>query len=155
MSDLIIGVVVDVLSHVFIQHREGGGIGWIATAARDFGVLDAAEFVVLDPKVGLEYLQRRWEPKQGRVSGVRPPRLLLRFGVLVNSPAPIVPAPNGDDLPRKERRLIELFRGLTLFSRLSSGGRISLLPEPFAVGLLIAFMPVESQRFALRAAWER
>ena len=69
MSDLIIGVVMDVLIHVFIQHREGLGVGWIASAARDFGVLDAAEFIVLDPKVGLEYLQRRWEPKQCRISG--------------------------------------------------------------------------------------
>ena len=32
-------------------------------AAWDFVVLDAAEFVVLNPKVGLEYLQRRWEAK--------------------------------------------------------------------------------------------
>ena len=54
MSDLIIGVVVDVLIHVFVQHREGLGVGWIASAARNFRVLDAAEFVVLDPKVGLD-----------------------------------------------------------------------------------------------------
>ena len=44
------------------------GIGWIATAAWHFVVLDAAEFVVLDPKVGLDCLQSRWEAKQCRVS---------------------------------------------------------------------------------------
>jgi len=54
VSDLVIGVVVDVLIHVFVQHRERRGVEWIACSARDFGVLDAAEFVVLDPKVGLE-----------------------------------------------------------------------------------------------------
>jgi hypothetical protein len=36
------------------------------------------------------------------------------------------------------------FRGLIPFSKLSSRGRFSLLLEPFAVGLIIAFMPVES-----------
>src|SRR6266545_3883737 len=75
--------------------------------------------------------------------------------MLPNSPAPTVPAPRAIVLPRKERRLINVFRGLTLVSKLSSRGRLSLLLEPFAVGLLIAFMPVESQRFALHAASEK
>ena len=69
VSDFIIGVVVDVYGHVFIQYFNGVGVVWIASAAWDFGVLDAAEFVVLDPKVGLEYFRRRCEPEQGRVSG--------------------------------------------------------------------------------------
>ncbi len=47
------------------------------------------------------------------------------------------------------------FRGFVLFSKLSSRGRLSLLLEPFAVALLIAFMPVESQQFALKAVWEK
>ena len=68
MSDLIIGVVMDVVFHFILNNLQGVGIGFIATAAWDFVVLDAAEFVVLDPKVGLEYLQRRWEAKQCRVS---------------------------------------------------------------------------------------
>ena len=59
MSDLIIGVVVDVLIHVFVQHREGLGIVWVASSARNFRILDAGEFVVLKPKVGLDRLQRR------------------------------------------------------------------------------------------------
>src|SRR6267378_2362815 len=63
MSDLIIGVVMDVLIHVFVRHREGLSIVWIAMAAWDFVILDAAEFVVLNPKVGLDYLQSRWEAK--------------------------------------------------------------------------------------------
>src|SRR6516162_2875377 len=54
MSDLIVSIVVDVLSHVCIQHREGGGVQRIASSARNFRVRDTAEFVVLDPKVGLE-----------------------------------------------------------------------------------------------------
>jgi hypothetical protein len=63
MSDLIIGVVMDVVSHFILNNLQGLGIGWIASAAWDFGVLDAAEFVVLNPKVGLEYFQSRWEAK--------------------------------------------------------------------------------------------
>src|SRR5438477_10525702 len=68
VSDLIIGVIVDVLIHVFVQRREGLGVIWVASAAWNFVILDAAEFVVLYPKVGLEYLQRSWEPEQCRVS---------------------------------------------------------------------------------------
>ena len=63
MRDLIIGVVMDVVSHFILNKLQGLGVGFIATAAWDFVVLDAAEFVVLDPKVGLEYLQRRWKAK--------------------------------------------------------------------------------------------
>src|SRR4029453_12015902 len=75
--------------------------------------------------------------------------------MLLNSPAPTVPAPKAIVLPRKERRLMDRFRGLILFSKLSSTGRISSLLEPFAVGSLIVFMSVESQRFVLRAAREK
>src|SRR5437870_1984117 len=75
--------------------------------------------------------------------------------MLPNSPAPTVPAPRAIVLLRKERRLMNRLRGFVLFSKLTSRGRLSLLLEPFAVGLLIAFMPVESQRFTLRAASEK
>src|SRR5438093_12459798 len=86
--------------------------------------------------------------------GVRPP-LASAVRMLVNSPAPpMVPAPTASDLPRKERRLIYLFRDLTLFSKLSSRGGFLLLLRSFAVRLFIVFMPVESQQFAPRAASE-
>ena len=75
--------------------------------------------------------------------------------MLLNSPAPMVPAPTASDLPRNERRLIKRLRCLTLFSKLSSKGRFSLLLESFAVGSLIVFMPVESQRFTTHAAREK
>src|SRR5260370_42124941 len=54
MSDLIVSVVVDVLCHVSVQHREVRGVGWVPSPTRDLPVLDAAELVVLDPKVRLE-----------------------------------------------------------------------------------------------------
>src|SRR5438046_4181552 len=73
--------------------------------------------------------------------------------MLPNSPAPTLPAPRAIVLPRKERRLMYRLRGLILFSELSSKGALSLLLEPFAVGLFIAFMSVEWQGFALRAPW--
>ena len=68
VSDLIIRVVVDVHGHVRIKDLNGLGVECIAAAASDFAVVDSAEFVVLDPKVGLEYFQRRWETEQGRIS---------------------------------------------------------------------------------------
>jgi hypothetical protein len=54
MGNLILGVVVDVLVHVFIQHSQRIMVGWVPATAWNFAVLDASEFVVLDPKVGLE-----------------------------------------------------------------------------------------------------
>src|SRR5262249_25890702 len=80
----------------------------------------------------------------------RPPLALAVLGPL-NSPAPMVPAVRAMVLPRKERRLIYRVPVLPLFSTLSSRGRLSLLLEPFAVGLLIAFMPGESQQLTLLA----
>src|SRR4029450_9223906 len=54
LSELIIGVVMDVVSHFILNNLQGVRVGFIATAAWDFVVLDATEFVVLEPKVGLE-----------------------------------------------------------------------------------------------------
>ena len=68
MRNLVIRVVVDVDGHVFVKVRQGRRAGWISSAAWDFGVLHATELVVLNPKISLEYLERRWEAKQGRVS---------------------------------------------------------------------------------------
>jgi len=47
------------------------------------------------------------------------------------------------------------FRGLILFSELSSRGRLSLPLEPFAVGLRITFMSVESQQFKAGAGLQK
>src|SRR5262249_42486146 len=82
--------------------------------------------------------------------GVRPP-LASAVRMLANNPAPIVPAPSAIVLPRKERRLMYRFPVLLRFSTLASRGRLSLLLEPFAVGLVIVFMPVESQQLAVHA----
>src|SRR6266508_2668185 len=68
VRNLIIGVVMDVISHFILNNLQRLSIVRIATAAWDFVILDAAEFVVLDPKVGLEYFCRRCEPEQCRVS---------------------------------------------------------------------------------------
>jgi len=63
--------------------------------------------------------------------------------VLIKNPAPTVPATMAPELRRNERRLIELFRRLTLFSKLSFGERFSFLLESFAIGLLMVFMAEE------------
>src|SRR5437016_6384341 len=57
----------------------------------------------------------------------RPARstLALAVGALANSPAPMVPAPTASEVPKKERRLIELLKGFALSSKLSS--RVSTL----------------------------
>src|SRR5439155_24750970 len=68
MTDLIVSVVVDVLVHVLIQHRERLGVGRIPGAAGDFGVLDSAELVVLLPQIGFDDFCCRQESENVRVS---------------------------------------------------------------------------------------
>jgi hypothetical protein len=67
MADLIVGVVVDVLVHVLVQHRKRRGVGRIPGPTRDFVVLDAAEFVVLLPQIGFDDFCCRKEPENGLV----------------------------------------------------------------------------------------
>src|SRR5262249_3790644 len=69
MSDLIIGIVMDVVLHLILNKLQRVCVGLVSSAARNFAVLDAAQLVILDPKVSLKYLQRRHESKQCRVSG--------------------------------------------------------------------------------------
>ena len=147
MSDLIIGVVMDVLIHVFVQHRE-------APRYRLDCQLPPGTSSSWMPPSSLYWIQKSASSSSSAAGkrssaaspGERPP-LASAVRMLPNSPAPMVPAPRAIVLPRKERRLMDRFRGLFLFSKLSSRGRLSLLLEPFAVGLVVAFMPVESQPF--------
>src|SRR5882724_13251079 len=60
--------------------------------------------------------------------------LALAVGALANSPAPIVPAPTASDLPKKERRLRKLSRGLTLSSELSSRVSTLVMAGSFTLG---------------------
>ena len=78
MSDFIIGVVVDIYRHVLVEYLNGFGVGFIPGSSWNLAVLDAAEFVVLDPKIGLEYLERRCKPEQSGITG-SDPRLNLNF----------------------------------------------------------------------------
>ena len=67
VADLVVGVVVDVLVHVLVQHRDSLGVVRVAAAARDLAVLDAGELVVLLPQIGLDDLGRSQEPENRRV----------------------------------------------------------------------------------------
>jgi hypothetical protein len=57
----VVGVVVDVLIHVLVEHCKRLRIGRIAASTWNFAVLDAAELVVLPPQIGLEELGRSKE----------------------------------------------------------------------------------------------
>ena len=70
---LVVGVVVDVLGDVLVQHRERPGVGRVSASARDLAVLDPAELVVLLPEVGLEQLGRG-EELENRHIAIREPR---------------------------------------------------------------------------------
>src|SRR5260221_11766555 len=68
MGHLIFGVVVNVLGHVSIKERDGGGVGWTSTSSGDFVVLDSPEFVVLLPEIGFDEFGRGQEPQDGHIT---------------------------------------------------------------------------------------
>ena len=68
MGEFIVGVVVDILSHIGVQNREGGSKSGISGSAWDFLVRDTAQFVVLYPEVRLQDLRCGGETKQGSIS---------------------------------------------------------------------------------------
>ena len=68
VGELILGIVVDILGHVRIQHAKGLGVGSIPTPPWDFAILDASQFVVLLPKIGFEGFERRQEAENVHVS---------------------------------------------------------------------------------------
>jgi hypothetical protein len=139
VSDLIIGVIVDVYGHVLVEYLNGLGVGFIPGTTWDFVIPDATEFVVLDPKVASSSSSAAGNRSRAASPGVRPPRASA-VRAPGNSPTPIVPAPAASDLAKNERRLIERFRDLTLFSKLSSSERSSFLLESCAVGMVSIFM---------------
>ena len=133
MADLIVGVIMDILVHVLIQHFHGGGIGWVPGSPWNFAVLDAGEFVVLLPQIGFNEFCCRQEPKNIRVTpGETATRSYGR--ALPNNPAPMVPAPTASDLLKKERRQRKLFKGLTLSSKLSSRVSTLFMAGSFTLG---------------------
>ena len=68
MGEFIVSVVVYVLVHVAVENLQRIGIGIVAAyEVGEFRVLCAAEFVVLEPEVGLEDLSSSQEPQYGRV----------------------------------------------------------------------------------------
>ena len=68
VAELILGIVVDILGHVPIQHFKGFDISCTPTPPWDFAVLDASKFVVLLPQIGFEDFGRRQEPENSYVS---------------------------------------------------------------------------------------
>ena len=84
VSDLIVGVVVDVLVHIFIKVLQGLGIGHTSstTQLRPLLVLNSSEFVVLYPEVAFDGFSRSEESKD---CGVSLGELATSVGILINS----------------------------------------------------------------------
>src|SRR3954470_20278945 len=71
MANLIVGVVMDVLVHVPIQHFDSIGVGLTPRSAWHFGILDSGELVVLLPQIGLDDFCRRQESENGGIALVQ------------------------------------------------------------------------------------
>ena len=68
VGNLIVGVIMDILVHVPIQHFDGVRIGWVPGSAWNFAVLDSSELVILLPQIGFDEFCCRQESKNVRVS---------------------------------------------------------------------------------------
>jgi hypothetical protein len=68
VSDLVIGVVVDVLREVRVKVLKLGSVGRISTPVRHLFVLDSSEFVVLHPKIAFQDLGCSRKSEQSGVS---------------------------------------------------------------------------------------
>ena len=68
MGEFIVGVIMDVNGHVLIEHIERFSERWISASARFFAVYDSAEFVVLNPEIGLENFRGGGESEQGGIT---------------------------------------------------------------------------------------
>src|SRR5882672_8271741 len=68
MSQLILGIVVDVLVHVAVKNLKGGGVEWTPTPSRNFAILDSSQLVVLLPQIGFENFCSSQKPENGGIS---------------------------------------------------------------------------------------
>ena len=82
MGKLIVGIVVDVLSHVGIEHHKRCGVSWIATAtpARKLVVLNSRKLVVLDPKISFKNFRCRRKPEQSSISFRKTTAVFFKVG---------------------------------------------------------------------------
>ncbi len=72
MGEFVLGVVVNVLRHVTVDLRQQIDIRLVSAPCRLFRVVNAAELVVLLPKIGFEDFERRKEAENADVSERRP-----------------------------------------------------------------------------------
>ncbi len=81
MREFIIGIVVDVLSHVFVKNCQGSRVRGITAAARDFAsVWDTSQLVVLHPEVGFEDFGRGCESEQSGIARSKPSTFFFGSG---------------------------------------------------------------------------
>ncbi len=68
MAELILGIVVDILGHVSIQHLKFSDVGCTPASPWNFAVLDTSQFVVLLPQIAFDDFDRSQQPENGHVS---------------------------------------------------------------------------------------
>jgi hypothetical protein len=68
VSELILGIIVDVLGHVRIELNNSILVNCNWSSARYFAVWDSSELVILDPEIGLENFGRGSKPEQSGIA---------------------------------------------------------------------------------------
>ena len=72
MGALILGVIMDVLVHVFVQLRQCFVVSGISAPVRLLAVLDPGQLVVLDPEIGFQDFGGSCEPEQSCIARCKP-----------------------------------------------------------------------------------
>src|SRR5690348_4938039 len=68
VTELILGIVVDILGHVPIEYQKALDVGSTAASAWNFAILDASQFVVLLPQVTFDDFDRSQETENRHIS---------------------------------------------------------------------------------------
>jgi hypothetical protein len=68
VTDLVVGVVMDILREVSIDFSQLFGVDPISVSAWNFAVWNSSQFVVLSPKVGFKKLSCRKELQNGDIA---------------------------------------------------------------------------------------
>ena len=124
--------------------------------------MDAAKFVVLLPQIGFEDFCCRQESENVRVSLRKTATLILvlilirrtrRGGSSSQQSGADGSSPTASDVPKKERRLIELFKGLTLSSKLSSRVSTLFMADSLTLGFDVEVVNNDSVDLLIGFIW--
>src|SRR6266700_3565768 len=157
VADFILGIVVDILVHVPVEHFKGSSVACTPAPPWDFAVLDASQFVVLLPQIAFDDFDRGQEPENATSPCVRRalPSWAKAGNPLVNSPVPMAPAPTtASPLRKKERRPVEYLDCCVLCFMILSFLRLLRVVSHYLLLIVVESIAATSQHLEMWVRWQ-